>query len=72
LLRVVERQPEIAQCDDREKVLYASSQLQGAALDWWESFRFGRPEANWITWQEFCSAFHSHHVPQGLIKMKKK
>ena len=34
-LRVVERQLEIAQCDDHEKVLYALGQLQGAALVWW-------------------------------------
>ena len=32
-LRAIERQLEIAQCDDKEKVLYASRQLQGAALD---------------------------------------
>jgi hypothetical protein len=32
-LHVVERQLEIAQCDDREKVLYVAGQLQGAALD---------------------------------------
>ena len=31
-LRAIERQLEIAQCDDKE-VLYASKQLQGAALD---------------------------------------
>jgi hypothetical protein len=37
-LRAVERQLNIAQCDDHEKVIYASGQLQGAALDWWESF----------------------------------
>ena len=62
-LRAIERQLEIAQCDDREKVLYASRQLQGDALDWWDSFRFGCNEANHITWQEFHSAFRSHHVP---------
>jgi hypothetical protein len=71
-LRAVERQLEIAQCDDREKVLYATRQLQGAPLDWWESFRFGRTEVNSISWQEFCNAFHSHHVPSGLMKLKKK
>jgi len=32
-LRVVERQLEIEQCDDKEKVLYAAGQLQGATLD---------------------------------------
>ena len=34
-LRAVERELNIAQCNDQEKVLYASSQLQGAAQDWW-------------------------------------
>ncbi|XP_066374944.1 uncharacterized protein [Miscanthus floridulus] len=71
-LRAIERQLEIAQCDDKEKVLYASRQLQGAALDWWDSFSFGRTEANPITWPEFRSAFRSHHVPAGLMKLKKK
>jgi len=37
-LRAVEKQLNIAQCNDLEKVLYASEQLQGAAQDWWESF----------------------------------
>ena len=30
-LRAVERQLDIAHCDDQEKVLFASGQLQGAA-----------------------------------------
>jgi len=71
-LRAIERQLEIAQCDDREKVLYAAGQLQGAALDWWDSFRFGRTDADPITWMEFHNAFRSHHVPAGLMKLKKK
>ena len=71
-LRAIERQLEIAQCDDKEKVLYASGQLQGAPLDWWDSFRFGRTEANPITWAEFRSAFCSHHVPARLMKLKKE
>ncbi|XP_066385120.1 uncharacterized protein [Miscanthus floridulus] len=42
-LRAIERQLEIAQCDDKEKVLYA-----------------------------FGYAFRSHHVPAGLMKLKKE
>jgi len=34
-LRVVEKQLNKAQCDDQQKVLYASGQLQGEAQDWW-------------------------------------
>jgi hypothetical protein len=32
-LRAVEKQLNIAQCDDRQKVLFASGQLQGEAQD---------------------------------------
>jgi hypothetical protein len=70
-LHAVERQLEITQCDDREGVV-CSWAIQGAALDWWESFCFGCTEANPITWQEFHDAFRSHHVPTGLMKLKKK
>jgi len=71
-LSAIEMQLEIAQCEDREKVLYAFGQLQGDALDWWDSFRFGHIEANPITWQEFHGAFRSQHVPTGLMNLKKK
>ena len=42
-LRAVEKQLNIAQCNDLEKVLYASGQLQGAAQDWWETYQYGCP-----------------------------
>ena len=38
-LRAVERQLDIAQCDDHDKVLFTSGQLQGVAQDWWESYQ---------------------------------
>ena len=70
-LKSVERQLEIAQCTDMEKVLYASRQLKRATLDWWESYTSHKTLAN-ITWQEFKESFISHHVPIGLLKLKKK
>ena len=42
-LRAVEKQLNIAQCSDLEKVLYASGQLQRVAQDWWELFQYGCP-----------------------------
>ncbi|CAO2144136.1 unnamed protein product [Urochloa humidicola] len=71
-LKAVERQLNIAQCTDREKVLYASGQLEGAALDWWDAYQFGEPNRDQITWQQFCDSFRSHHVPVGLIELKMK
>ncbi|WVZ80403.1 hypothetical protein U9M48_027876 [Paspalum notatum var. saurae] len=46
------------------------SALRGAALDWWESYRQQDREA--FTWEQFRERFRSHHVPAGLMKLKKK
>jgi len=56
--------------DDR--VLYAAHQLQGQAKDWWVAYIAAHPNAQAITWQEFCQSFHSHYVPSGEIKVKRK
>ncbi|WVZ80451.1 hypothetical protein U9M48_027924 [Paspalum notatum var. saurae] len=69
-LCAVERQLDIAQCNDRERVLYAAGQLRGAALDWWESYRPQDREC--FTWAQFRERFRSHHVPAGIMKMKKR
>ena len=42
-LHAVKKQLNIAQCDDHQKVLYASGQLQREAQDWWEAFEYGCP-----------------------------
>ncbi|XP_066311225.1 uncharacterized protein [Miscanthus floridulus] len=55
-LRAVERKLNIAQCDNQQKVLYASGQLQGEAQDWWESFEYGCPA----------------NAPPGLIELKQE
>ncbi|WVZ53873.1 hypothetical protein U9M48_004761 [Paspalum notatum var. saurae] len=44
--------------------------LRGAALDWWESYRPQDREC--FTWAQFRKRFRSHHVPAGIMKMKKK
>jgi hypothetical protein len=37
-LKSIEKMLNIAQCSDREKVLYASGRLTGPAADWWDSY----------------------------------
>lgn len=37
-LRLVERKLDVAQCQDQEKTLFASHQLEGTTLSWWENF----------------------------------
>jgi hypothetical protein len=71
-LKTVERKLQVVQCNNREKVLLASHQLTGPAADWWDAYVEAHEEPDTINWNEFKMAFHSHYVPQGVIKLKKK
>ena len=42
-LHALEKQLNIAQCDDKQKVLYALGQLQGEGQDCWEAFEYEHP-----------------------------
>jgi hypothetical protein len=53
-------------------VLQAPHQLIGPVADWWDAYVEVRKEPNTINWNEFKMAFHSHHVPQGVIKLNKQ
>jgi hypothetical protein len=53
-------------------VLLPSHQLIGPVADWWDAYIEAREEHDIINWNEFKMAFRSHHVPQGVIKLKKK
>jgi hypothetical protein len=53
-------------------VQLASHQLSGPAADWWDAYVEGHKKLESINWPEFRAAFHAHHVPQGVIKLKKK
>jgi hypothetical protein len=52
--------------------LYASGRLEGAASDWWDAFTAAHANTNTITWQEFQENFRAHHIPSGIMKLKKK
>jgi hypothetical protein len=71
-LKVIGKKLDITQCNDREKVLYALGRLEGAASDWWDAFTAAHANADAITWQEFQVNFHAHHIPLGMMKLKKK
>jgi hypothetical protein len=53
-------------------VLLASHQLSGIAADWWDAYVETHEEPESINWPEFRAAFRAHHVPHGVIKLKKK
>jgi hypothetical protein len=43
-LKVIGKKLDITQCNDREKVLYASGRLEGATSNWWDAFTATHPQ----------------------------
>jgi hypothetical protein len=62
----------IAQCTNREKVLFATHQLFGTAANWWEKYCDTHEDVDSITWNEFKAHFRNHYVPRGTMKLKKE
>jgi hypothetical protein len=71
-LKTIEKKLQVVQCNNREMVLFASHQLKGPTSEWWDVYVDAHEESDSINWQEFRTAVCLHHVPQGIIKMKKK
>jgi hypothetical protein len=62
----------VVQCNNREKVLLASHQLFDPIAYWWDAYMKAHEEPESINWPEFRAAFRAHHIPQGVIKLKKE
>jgi hypothetical protein len=71
-LKSVEKKLQVVQCNNHEKVLLASHQLSGAAVEWWDAYVEAHEDPESSNWPEFRATFDAHHVPQGVIKPKKK
>jgi hypothetical protein len=71
-LKSVEKKLEVVQCNNCEKVLLASHQLFGPTTDLWDAYVEAHDEPKSINWLEFRAGFCAHHVPQVVIKLKKK
>jgi hypothetical protein len=72
LLLTIEKKLQVVQCNNREKVLVASHQLECPIVDWWDAHVEAHEEPETINWQEFRNNFRTHHVPFGMMKLKKK
>ena len=71
-IKTIEEKLDMVQCNDREKALYASGQLVGAASEWWDSYSKGHEQPESIAWKEFKDNFISHHIPVSVMKLKRK
>jgi hypothetical protein len=59
-------------CTEYQKTLYAAQQHRGAAGAWWASYIPTLHDDHHVPWDEFCTAFHAHHLSVGLLHSKLK
>ena len=52
-LRAIGKKLDMVEYTDRERVLFASHQLNGPTLEWWDNFTQSHIDAQTITWDEF-------------------
>jgi hypothetical protein len=71
-LKSIKKKLHVVQCNNHEKVLFASHQLEGPAADWWDAYIEAHEELKSINWQEIKNSFRSNHVPFRVMKLKKK
>jgi hypothetical protein len=71
-LKSIEKKLQVVQCNNRERVLLASHQLSGPAANWWDAYVEAHEDPENINWPKFIATFRAHHVPQGVIELKKK
>jgi hypothetical protein len=71
-LKIVEKNLQVVQCTNQQRVLFAAHQFVGPAIDWWDVYVEAHEELETINWQEFMNNFRTHHVPLGVMKLKKK
>jgi hypothetical protein len=71
-LMSVEKKFQVVQRNNHDKVLLASYQPTRPATDWWDAYMEAHQELESINWLEFRTAFHTHLVSQGVMKLKKK
>jgi hypothetical protein len=49
-LKTIEKKLQVVQCNNHEKVLLASHQLEGPAADWWDAYVEAHEEPESINW----------------------
>jgi hypothetical protein len=71
-LKSIKKKMQVVQYNNHQRVLVASHKLSGPEADCCDAYMEAHEEPESINWPEFRAAFCAHHVPQGVIKMKKE
>jgi hypothetical protein len=67
-----ERKLNIINCNDREKVRYATHLLCGPGAAWWDNIVAIHLPGRVFTWEEFKRKFREANVPESIMELKRR
>jgi hypothetical protein len=67
---VIETKLDLTVCSDEVCVAIATHQLEGLSKAWWANYTTTHPNPAFITWLEFCEAFHELYLLGELLVQK--
>jgi hypothetical protein len=69
-IRTLEQKFSLIQCNNIQKTQCAVQQLQSSTGAWWVNFIASRPEGQHFTYDDFCTAFLTRFIPDGIRRVK--
>jgi hypothetical protein len=69
-LRIIESKFGLLHYTKILKTLFMAQQLHGPVSAWWANFTATIQDGHQGPWAEFCTTFHGHHIPTGLMACK--
>jgi hypothetical protein len=66
----IERKLKTVDCNDEEKIRYATHLLCGPAAAWWDNVIAIHPLGRVFTWEEFKKKFREANVPESIMELK--
>jgi hypothetical protein len=67
-LRMTESKFRLLHYSEFQKTLFAAQQLRGSTSAWWATYTVVIQDNRQVSWNEFCTAFHRHHLPTGTMR----
>jgi hypothetical protein len=67
-----ERKLNTVNCNDSEKLRYATHLLCGPAAAWWDNIVAIHPPGRVFTWEEFKRKFREANIPESIMELKRR
>jgi hypothetical protein len=71
-LHAIESKFGLLRCMEVQKTLFTAQQLRGDSSAWWANYTTTRPADYQVPWTKFCSTFHAHYIPAGVMRRKRQ